>query len=497
MQSISELLRAPGEAYAQAAQQVGQAQAGAAIARGQAGGGAAEQIGHAVGAIPQQMQQMQMQGLQRQNIQSEIADRNSQAAERAATLKKMQGVEAGNKAIDQIMQTSMEPDPETGVMTFKRQPFEQGVIQAGYGHQLPALAETLDKLDASAAKRNAEGRTMLAHSLIGVEQAGYTPESVLHAAAYLKANGLVTSDHLTPALAAMSSDGGTTPEAIKALVDDMGRNIPEYQALKTAETTRVAGLKKTAAETEKDLAEAAKAREEATHPKASEAELDQAAQALYAKKAAGQPLSPVEQASLTGYEARKRVVSDPAALAATQRQTNMIAAQVASQNRSQDFAEAQAGRKELTEKVEQPFQTAVGSANTLRDVVAAAKAGNKVAGSLQSLETTMAAIRAQGLNRINATEVGMTQNAGNLWDRIVGYVGKKAEGQPVPADIQKDMTDFAGILEKAAYKKYLEGHQSVTKRYKLSESPLPPPPGSEPVVPMALTPWLQGVANRK
>ena len=117
------------------------------------------------------------------------------------------------------------------------------------------------------------------------------------------------------------------------------------------------------------------------------------------------------------------------------------------------------------------------------------------AAALQNLETTMAAIRAQGLNRINTAEIGVTADAGNLWDRIVGYVGKKAEGQPVPANIQKDMTEFADILEKAAYQKYQEGHTSITKRYKLDEAPLPPPSTSA-VPPPTLTPGLRGLAAR-
>jgi hypothetical protein len=205
---------------------------------------------------------------------------------------------------------------------------------------------------------------------------------------------------------------------------------------------------------------------------------DQRYRDIVAKGRLHQPISPEDVAWAQGYEKQKTLGVDTSASAAANRQAAAIAAQTAQQSRAQTFAEAQAGRKELTDKVETPYLTAVGSANTLRDVVAAAKAGNKVAASLQSLETTMSAIRAQGLNRINTAEIGVTANAGNLWDRIVGHVGKLAAGEPVPADLQQDMLQFADILEKAAHKKYEAGFDATTKRYGLTaEQKLPPPGG--------------------
>lgn len=203
--------------------------------------------------------------------------------------------------------------------------------------------------------------------------------------------------------------------------------------------------------------------------------LDAAWQALDAKRRLGQKLTPEEQADYDAYNARK---NDPAA----ERQATTISAQVAQQKRAQDFAELQAGRADLDKNVTTPFLTAQASANTLRDVVTAAKNGNKVAGSLQSLEATMAAIRAQGLNRINTAEIGSTANAGSLWDGLVGWVGKADKGQPVPADIQKDMTDFADILEKAAYKKYTAGHASTKALYPAlaAVQPLPDPFPTQP-----------------
>ena len=198
-------------------------------------------------------------------------------------------------------------------------------------------------------------------------------------------------------------------------------------------------------------------------------ELDAAAQTIYAKPEASR--TPAEQASLSAYEQRKRVVSDPAALAATDRQTATIGAQAAQQKRAQDFESLKTARADIQKNADTPFQTAKSSAATLRDVVTAAQAGNKVAGSLQSLEATMAAIRAQGLNRINRTETDMAGNAGSMYDRISGWLGKAAEGQPVPPAVQKDMLAFSDILENAAGKKYLATHNGINKLYGTSIPP--------------------------
>jgi hypothetical protein len=221
-----------------------------------------------------------------------------------------------------------------------------------------------------------------------------------------------------------------------------------------------------ASETAKNLAEAKKAEGEAGKtPPVTEAALDAAQQALLAKQALGQPLTAEEAASVKAYQERKRTVSDPAAVAATERQTATIAASTATQKRAQDFAALQAARADLEKNVNTPYLTAQTSANTLRDVVEAAKGGNVTAGALQSLEATMAAIRAQGLNRINTAEIGVTQDAGSLWQRLQGWMGKAAAGQPVAASVQKDMLDFATILEKAAYKKYQKGHKATNTLY--------------------------------
>ena len=255
-----------------------------------------------------------------------------------------------------------------------------------------------------------------------------------------------------------------------------------FQQLYDSTRTHEARLKDSAAAVEealkrsttaKNLAEAKKAEAEAAGGGTSEWGMFASSFAKSQGKGSWSELNPAQQQN--AFTAFARAKADPAA----ERQARTLQAQIDVENRRESFSEAQAGRKELTDKVETPYQTARASSNTLRDVVAVAQSGNKVAGSLQSLEPTMAAIRAQGLNRINTAEIGVTANAGSLWDRLQGWFGKAEGGQPVPENIQKDMLQFADILDKAAYQKYITGHRTITGRYGLKdEQPLPAPSAS-------------------
>ncbi len=464
-QSIGQLLEQKGSIEAQRALQVGQAQARAAEASGQAWGGAVQTLGQLPQQVMQQQRQAQMQALDVQKTQAQIGDMQAQQKEREAAAQKQQRLDQMNQGIDTLMKNSFKDDPQTGVSTFDRPTFEQGLVQSGMGHLYPQMAETLDKLDASAAKRNAESRVMLANTLDGIAKAGYTPEAVMSGAAYLKKNNLITQDHLAPVLDAVAAD--SSPQAIQKVVDGLGQSIPEYRQLQDAEAKRKADLAKTVAETSKLKAEV-----DGTLPKPQRptAEIDKQKYIdIQARISQRQPVSKDELAWAAGFEKEKTIGPEASAAAASDRQAATMAQQNAIQQRAQDFQISQAGRKELTDKVEMPYQTAMASAQTLRDTVAAAKTGNLTAAAMQNLETTFAAIKSQGLNRVNMAEIGINANAGSIWDRLQGSFGKLKDGQPVDPKIQQDMVEFAGILEKAARKKYQDGFAAVTKRYGLKD----------------------------
>jgi hypothetical protein len=172
------------------------------------------------------------------------------------------------------------------------------------------------------------------------------------------------------------------------------------------------------------------------------------------------------------------MTTDKTAAAAAERQAEAIRQQTGQQARSQSFAEAQAGRKELTEKVEQPYQDAVEKASTLRSVIDAAKNGNMEAANVQGLLGTLGLVTMEGVKRINTTELNQVAGAGSLLERIKGQVGSLVAGKPLSARLQQDLTQLSTLLEQSARKKYEDGFAQVTKRYGLTDEQMIPSGGS-------------------
>ena len=86
---------------------------------------------------------------------------------------------------------------------------------------------------------------------------------------------------------------------------------------------------------------------------------------------------------------------------------------------ARDFQEKERGRG-LLDKAEAAYRTAQQGANPMRDMVASASAGNKMSAQVLPLEGALAITTAQGVHRINRTEVDQYAGAGNLYDRIAG-----------------------------------------------------------------------------
>jgi hypothetical protein len=127
-----------------------------------------------------------------------------------------------------------------------------------------------------------------------------------------------------------------------------------------------------------------------------------------------------------------------------------------------------AGLNEISNKYEQPYLTAKQSSDEMRSMIEAATAGNKVGAAMQGLTTTMAVLASNGFKRINTTELGVTGSAGDLYDRVNGWIQKARVGDPVPDNIKKDMLTIADILAKNAYKHYSDGADQVVSNYGLS-----------------------------
>ena len=161
------------------------------------------------------------------------------------------------------------------------------------------------------------------------------------------------------------------------------------------------------------------------------------------------------------------------------REQAMAATEAARANagNQKDFQATERGRQVL-DKAETQYRTAQQGVGGLRDMVSMADAGNKMSAQMLPLEGALEITTAQGVHRINKTEVDQFAGGGSLFDQIAGKLGKLTKGQPIPANIRGDIRKLADAQEKGAYSTYKGAYDSATKRYGLKdEEPLPAPGG--------------------
>jgi hypothetical protein len=471
--TIAARIANQGAIEAQRAQQTGNAWAGAV-----------NNIGQAVASIPGQIQQQKRAGLQDQLLAGQVADANQARQGGAAVDSMMRGdqLPAGDAGPRQQSYLGANGLFDIGKMT-------QALGASGMGHLAPELLKGAESINDSILKhQQTEAQLAKDHAILIGDLADGALR--LHQSVGMPLDGAMDFV-VQPALATkrISAEdyakvkaqiASLPPEqqvaALGQLMNQAAQLAPNKTLSKDAqEVDRYGRVIASNVKPEKPvsvpqggtLVNPTTGETVFTAPAKPQTEEQDKARYrdIQSRLSMKQPVTAMESAWASAFEKEKKLTVDASASAAADRQATAIAQQTAQQKRSQDFTQLQAARADIQKNVDTPFLTARTSADTLRDVVSAAKAGNKVAGSLQSLETTMAAIRAQGLNRVNTAEIGATGDAGSLWDRISGYIGKRAEGQPVPADIQKDMIEFADILDKAAVKKYNDAHDAVNSLY--------------------------------
>lgn len=483
--SIAATMQQGPQAQAVAAERIAQAQAGAIQARGNAWA----DVGHTIAQIPQQIQQQQDMTQRRSLQQSQIDENTAQTAAR-------QRAAQGDALLGKLHQQFGDDYDKVA----------SGLADAGFADE--ALKYRKSGMEMLPYRQNVQKE--LAKAVVAASKDAKSPEEVLlNLDHFVIGDGPITQKQRDQVAATLQTV--QTPEDFTAWQKrtfDWGDSVIGPKTLKAGDVEVGGASGRPITTVPKTITNRAELAIDAANPNSPTHEQSAAALKLD-KPPVAPPKGSLDEQLLEAFKtgdtqtaktitdtmtAAAKAKGDPAAVAATERQIAAINAQANQQKRSQDFEVLKTARAEV-EKANVAYTTARTSADTLRDVVTSAKAGNKVAGSLQALEATMSAIRGQGLNRINTAEIGVTANAGSMYDRISGWLGKKIEGQPVPPDIQKDMLEFADILQKAAYKKYNDTHSGVNKLYGTSI----PPTFSEPVTgtaPPALTPGLSGVASR-
>lgn len=213
--SISELMQAPAQAQARAAELGGQAQANAALQRGQAWSGAAQGVGQAVsGAIQQATdprRKLEQQALQVNQIKID-SDKRAQAL---------------NGQVNQLIQTAMTQQPD-GTVTFDRGKLRQGFTATSVPIALQEQTfKSLDEVDSSLQKFNAakvDHLADLANATLSNPH-GANAETFAFTAALAKANGLVTDQQLAPIIGAISQGGD-----VKALLTGVRGLSEKYKS---------------------------------------------------------------------------------------------------------------------------------------------------------------------------------------------------------------------------------------------------------------------------
>ena len=454
--------------------EVGRAKAAGVLGAGQAWGNAISSIGQQVGGTLQQYAQQANDPRRQLELQQVEANQRGQ---------QFQG--AVNGILSQL--TKQNPD---GSRTLDR-----GQLQQAFASQnipLPMqeqVFKSLDDVDASLQKFQSVKNDHLADIAHGVLQTGATPENLAFGVALAKANGLVTDADLAPLTQAVAQGADiksvlTQVRGLSEKYKDASKPVilprPGAQLVSptgdTLATAPVEPPKPVSVAPGASLVNPTTGTALYTAPAKPDSgtQDDQRYERVIAAQQLKQPVTPEDLAFATAYEKRKTLGPEASAAAAADRQLATIAQQNDIQRKGQAFTQAQAGRAELTQKIEQPYLDAREKADTLKGVIEAAKNGNMEAAAVQPLLGVLGLVTMEGVKRINTTELDQVAGAGSLLERIKGQASKLTSGQPMTPKLQSDLTDLANMLEQSARKKYEQGFISTTKRYRLTDEQMLP-----------------------
>jgi hypothetical protein len=90
-------------------------------------------------------------------------------------------------------------------------------------------------------------------------------------------------------------------------------------------------------------------------------------------------------------------------------------------------------------KAGEEYATAYQSAQNMQDFLSQARAGNKEAIKIVPLQGALEITTAQGVHRINRTDVDQFGGAGNLYDKLAGKVGGVLTGKDITDSVLNDM----------------------------------------------------------
>ncbi len=116
------------------------------------------------------------------------------------------------------------------------------------------------------------------------------------------------------------------------------------------------------------------------------------------------------------------------------------------------------------EKHQAAYSDAVQAAKNMQDMIALAKAGNKVAYAYSPVEGVLTINVGNQVKRVNMQEIEAYGGAGSALDRIKAFVGKETTGASIPDNILNDMASLHQQLAanaKGAFQQKLNGVNKI------------------------------------
>ena len=118
------------------------------------------------------------------------------------------------------------------------------------------------------------------------------------------------------------------------------------------------------------------------------------------------------------------------------------------------------------------YATANQAAKNMSDFITEAKGGNKEAVKMVPLQGALEITTAQGVHRINRTEVDQFGGAGSLFDKIEGHISGAMTGKDIPDQVLNDMQKLQTIVSQNALQLHKNKVAVINKTYGAKFEPM-------------------------
>jgi len=123
-------------------------------------------------------------------------------------------------------------------------------------------------------------------------------------------------------------------------------------------------------------------------------------------------------------------------------------------------------------KAGEEYATAYQASQNMMDFLNEAKGGNKEAVKIVPLQGALEITTAQGVHRINRTEVDQFGAAGSLYDKLAGAVGGVMTGKNISDAVLKDMGDLQQTVATNAAQLHANKVQTINQTYGSKSQPM-------------------------